>query len=88
MRLGLGEGAFGLEVPPDQSSHRFHMLAGKRGIEEISAIIIPAIWAVAIGAGCRAWQSQCAELVDRFSVQTVVAKAPICYALWRSCDLV
>ena len=27
------------------------MLAGKRGIEEIGAIIIPAIWAVTIGAG-------------------------------------
>ena len=53
MRLGLGEGTFGLEVPPDQSSRRFHMLAGKRGIEEISAIIIPAIWAVTIRAGCQ-----------------------------------
>jgi len=29
------------------------MLAGKRGIEEIGAIIIPAIWAVAIWAGCQ-----------------------------------
>jgi hypothetical protein len=29
------------------------MLAGKRGIEEISAIIIPASWAVTIGAGCQ-----------------------------------
>jgi hypothetical protein len=29
------------------------MLARKRGIEEIGAIIIPAIWAIAIGAECQ-----------------------------------